>query len=97
LVRVALTAEQVVEYQVETAPPKPSDSRSRAFVERHWELVDELGTDDISAQLEALTPPQLQQLLRDAILEHLDEAAFDDTITSEEGTREDLVERMANL
>jgi len=37
--RVALTARQVIEYNVITAPPKPSDSRMEGFLEQNWELT----------------------------------------------------------
>lgn len=57
--RVALTANQVTEHRLPTAPPKSTDSRSKA-----WEG----GT----CQLEALPPNVIADLLLDAILEHLD-------------------------
>jgi hypothetical protein len=53
--RVALTAEQVDQFALETAPPKPSDSRSV-----RWKG----GT----CQLEALPPDVLAEIVRDAIL-----------------------------
>jgi hypothetical protein len=58
-VRVALTADQVIEHNLPSAPAKASDSRSRT-----WEG----GT----CQLEALPPDVLADLVREAILEHLD-------------------------
>lgn len=52
--RVALTAEQVAEYDLPTAPPKATDSRSKT-----WEG----GT----CQLEALPPNEIASILRKAI------------------------------
>jgi hypothetical protein len=57
--RVALTAEQVDEYELPTAPAKRSDSRSAT-----WQG----GT----CQLEALAPDDLATIVRDAILSWLD-------------------------
>lgn len=57
--RVALTADQVNDYGIQTAPPKASDSRSA-----NW-----LGE---TAQLEAVPPGTLNQLLVDAIEDEYD-------------------------
>lgn len=58
-VRVALTAEQVDEYELPTAPPKSSDSRSAGWAG---------GT----CQLEALPPDVLASIVSDAISEWFD-------------------------
>lgn len=92
--RVALTAKQVVERGVETAPPKPSDSRTVEFVRRNQWVVEELGTDQISAQLEALAPPDLEELLRGAIEGHLDMDLYGDVLAEEQRVREALLERL---
>ena len=52
--RVALTEEQVETMGLETAPPKPSDSRSANWVGE-------------TTQLEALKPPQMKALIDDAV------------------------------
>lgn len=57
--RVALTADQVQIYNLETAPPKASDSRAKAWAG---------GT----CQLEALAPDQIAELLNDAMLAYFD-------------------------
>lgn len=85
--RVALTAEQVIERNVITAPPKPSDSRSAAFVERNWNVVDWAGHEDISAQLEALTPTDLRELFEEVITGHLDMDAYQRQLNLEERQR----------
>jgi hypothetical protein len=58
-VRVALTAEQVAEYKLPTAPPKQEDSRSR-----YW-------TGE-TCQLEALAPDVLAEIVKQAIVDRLD-------------------------
>ncbi len=55
--RVALTAEQVKDYGLPTAPAKATDSRAKAW-------------SGETCQLEALAPDQIAELLRDAI-EHI--------------------------
>jgi hypothetical protein len=75
--RVALTGQQVVDREVITAPPKKSDSRTRGFVEANWDVVEQLGTEDISAQLEALTPQELRDLISEVIEGHMDLDAYE--------------------
>lgn len=58
-VRVALTAQQVREYDLPTAPAKSSDTRSKKWAG---------GT----CQLEALPPNMIADILRSAIFDHID-------------------------
>jgi hypothetical protein len=76
-VRVALTAAQVELYQLPTAPPKPSDSRSR-----HW--------DGGTCQLEALAPDLLAQLVREAIAHELNLDSLAAQIVREDDDRLEL-------
>lgn len=92
--RVALTATQVVERRPETAPPKPTDSRTAAFVERNAWVAEELGTENITVQLEALTPPELTEVVSGAIEEHLDMDAYEAVLAEEQNVRADLLERL---
>jgi hypothetical protein len=92
--RVALTGEQVVDRNVITAPPKPSDSRTRRFVERNHAVVAALGTEEISAQLEALTPSELRGLLSGVIEEHLDMDQYRAVRDEEEDVRAHLLKRL---
>lgn len=59
-VRVALTSEQVAEYQLPTSPAKTTDKRSK-----NW---NGSGT----CQLEALTPDTLASIVREAIVDRID-------------------------
>lgn len=92
--RVALTGEQVVDRQVETAPPKKTDSRTVEFVKRNAWVVDELGSDNITAQLEALTPPELTTLISGAIEDHLDMDLYKQVRSDEELIRTTLVTKL---
>lgn len=75
-VKVALTAEQVEEFEL---PPimqaKESSVHHAKFVERH-------GSDDVF-ELEALAPEQLQDILREAIEAVVDREALDAEIAAE--------------
>ncbi|HEY9713855.1 MAG TPA: hypothetical protein V6C72_10320, partial [Chroococcales cyanobacterium] len=86
--------EQVIEMQVETAPPKPKDARRRGFVERHPEIARILGTEDITAQLEALTPPELRQLISDQIETYIEDDPYNDLLERERVVREELVDQL---
>lgn len=92
--RVALTGEQVVERSVITAPAKKSDSRTTGFIERNYETVEALGTEEISAQLEALTPAELRELVTEVIEGHLDMDVYEEVLAEEEEVRDDLAKRL---
>lgn len=92
--RVALTEEQVMELEVETAPPKPTDTRRRKFIAAHPEIREHLGSDDITAQLEALRPPELIELIQDAIGDRLDRLALGLVEEDEVVLREEIRERL---
>lgn len=96
--RVALTEVQVMDMQVETAPPKPKDARSKGFVERHPEVVEFFGgSEDITAQLEALTPPELRQLIVEQIEAYIEPVAYEDVRERESDIRERLVEGIEEI
>lgn len=79
--RVALTEEQVEHFQLATAPPKRSDTRSRSW-------------DSDTCQLEALTPVQLAGIVESAIAEWIDGDLFDEQVEQE---RADRVQSLAAL
>ena len=83
-VRVALTEEQVEEYEVETAPPKASDSRSR-----NW-----FGE---TAQAEALRPDQLASILEEAIESRLDLETYDEVIAREGKLRDEIKDKLEEV
>jgi hypothetical protein len=59
VIRVALTASQVEQYQLPPNPGKTTDSRAAGFIARHGELVQ--------VELDALDPADLQALFAEAI------------------------------
>jgi|SRR5829696_1419486 len=85
--RVALTPEQITGYAVATTPDeiKPTDSRSRAFLERGL---------DPAAQLEAIPPESLTAIVRQAVETTLD---MDALRSSQEREREEYRQVQAKL
>jgi hypothetical protein len=92
--RIALTGEQVLDREIETAPPKPKDARLEGFIEQHMDVAAALGSYDIAAQLEALPPPELRKLLEDAIEAELDFQALTQVEEEEMVLREEIRERL---
>jgi hypothetical protein len=83
--RVALTSEQVEEYDLPTAPPKETSTRTK-----NWE-----GSQ--TCQLEALPPDQIAQLLREAIEEIIDKDQMDADRETEEEERAEIAEALEKL
>jgi hypothetical protein len=77
-VRVALTVDQVEEYELPTAPPKRSDSRSR-----NWRGE--------TCQLEALPPDVLGDIVRSAIVDRLDQGKLAEQLDVERLERATLL------
>jgi hypothetical protein len=75
--RVSLTAEQVARFQLPTAPPKSTDSRSA-----RW--------DGQTCQLEALAPDVLARIVRGAVMDMLDPDALAEQKDAEQADRREL-------
>ena len=86
--RIGLTEDQVVEHQIETAPPKKSDGRSR-----RWE---EEGRID-SAQLEAVPPELYREWVQEAIEDHTDLAQMQQVIAEGDAEREKISSGLERL
>jgi hypothetical protein len=80
--RLAVTPEQIVTYQLPTAPPKPTDCR--AF------------TGD-TCQAEALAPDVLAGILRAAIEARIDRRALDRVLRRERRMRRELTRRLGGM
>jgi hypothetical protein len=80
--RVALTAAQVVEYDLPPQPGKDTDSRAARFVQRHGRLVQ--------VELDALPPDILQELFTRALAEFWDQSLFKAALAREEADRNTL-------
>ena len=76
--RVALTREQVAEFDLPTAPPKASDTRSAA-----WKGE--------TCQAEALPPDELAQIVQDAIWAWMDDDVLDRHQAAEQSERGQLL------
>jgi hypothetical protein len=82
--RVAVTRAQADAMQLPTAPAKTTDSRSKNF-------------EGETVQCEAIPPDVLNQLARDAILAHVDMAAFEQNLATEKLERERIHAAMKSL
>ncbi len=68
VVRIALNAEQVDEYDLPEQMGKATDTRARGFIERHGKLVQ--------VELDALPPDVLKRLYTEAIAKFWSDAAY---------------------
>jgi hypothetical protein len=78
--RIAVTSEQIEEWDLPTRPTKASDSRAKHF-------------GDISVELDAIEPDTLRTIVRDAIELHLSAEQFEVLKAAEESERE-LITRL---
>lgn len=83
VVRVALTARQVREYQLPVNPGKSTDSRAAGFIERHGELMQ--------VELDALDPDTLRDLYQHAIDRYWDTSMYEAVLAQEEEDRRRLL------
>jgi len=77
--RLAVTPEQVREFNLPTAPPKPGDRRASGQ----------------TCQAEALAPDVLAGILRDAIEARIDRRALNRVLRRERAVRRELIERLS--
>ena len=73
--RIAVTPEQIAEWNLPTRPTKKSDTRSKGF-------------GDISVELDAIDPNDLRDLVQMAIEQHLPPEQFEVLKAAEESERE---------
>ena len=73
--RIAVTEEQIDEWDLPTRPTKKSDTRSKAF-------------GDISVELDAIEPNRLRAIVQEAIEYHLPAKQFEVLKAAEESERE---------
>lgn len=79
--RVAVTEDQAIEFDLDSAPPKATDSRSRNWIGETY-------------QAEALDPGTLADVIQQAIDRHVDADLYRDLLDLEAEEREDLRERL---
>lgn len=87
--RVALTAEQVVSYNLPPMPGKATDSRAAGFIARHGQLVQ--------VELDALDPDDLRALFTSAIEDYCDTSAYEAVLAREDRDRAVLGEALERL
>jgi hypothetical protein len=80
--RVALTADQVEEYDLPPAPGKATDARASAFEARHGRLVQ--------VKLDALPPDTLRELYADELADWWDHDAYQSVLYAEADDRRRL-------
>jgi hypothetical protein len=73
---VALTEQQVIDYDLPPDPGKASDPRASQFFAKYGRLVQ--------VELDALPPDTLHQLYEDALAPYWDQAAYDDVCRREQ-------------
>lgn len=84
--KVALTRDQVDEYEPPPNPAKMSDSRAAGYVAEHG---------DESWEVDALPPEEMTRIVTEALEEHVDQEAMDQVIAQEEEQREQLRDLLA--
>jgi hypothetical protein len=77
--RVAVTTEQITEWNLPARPTKQTDTRAKRF-----------GSQE-SVELDAIEPKHLRQLVEDAILQHVDLDELSVLRTAEQSERETLL------
>lgn len=81
--RIALTMEQIEQYNPPPNPAKITDSRAAAYIAEHG---------DESWELDALTPEVIEQLIRDNVEPYIDRDIMDEIKTAEERDKDLLRE-----
>lgn len=81
VIPVALTMEQIKQYNPPPNPAKIKDPRAGWYLAEHGNQ---------SWELDALSPEALEQIVRDAVIEQLDEAAFEEMLEQENVDKERL-------
>jgi len=87
VVRIALTTDQVEEYDLPHDPKalKMSDSRYSTFLAEHGRYA---------VELDALDPPTLERLVHEAVRSHLDLALFEKEKERQQEEKEEIGERV---
>lgn len=90
--RIAITPDQITHYNIPPAPAKMTDSRYKGMLEREGEAIQ--------VELDAIDPPDLQDIIRDSIDVHFDTKIFDedraDELEKRQGEVTEWVSRMVN-
>jgi hypothetical protein len=82
--RIAVTPEQIAEWDLPTRPTKASDTRAKAF------------GSNLSVELDAIEPNQLRALVQETIEEHLPPEQFEVLKAAEQSEREIITRLVGN-
>jgi hypothetical protein len=81
-VRLAVTPAQIRQFNLPTAPAKKTDTRTKAFEQKHG--------DNGTVQLEALPPDEVAAIVRAAIVTRTDADVFNDNLALERQERAEI-------
>jgi hypothetical protein len=82
--RIAVTEEQITDWDLPTRPTKASDTRAKAF------------GSNLSVELDAIEPNRLRALVQEAIELHLAVEQFEKLKAAEESKREIITRLVGN-
>lgn len=82
--RVALTRDQIDEYELPPQPAKRTDARYESFVEQHG---------DLAVELDALPPEELRRMVRESVLEYFNEAWYKSEIKPKQTEERDYIQK----
>jgi hypothetical protein len=85
--RVAVTFEQIGGLAVDPRPGNPKDSRAKAFVKKHGQLIQ--------VEVEALDPNVLRRLIQARVDEHWD-ASASEAVEKQEHVDRELLKALAD-
>jgi hypothetical protein len=83
--RIAVTEEQIAQFDLPTRPTKASDTRAKAF------------GSSTSVELDAIDPNQLRDLVRKTIEQHLPQEQFEILKAAEQSEREIISRLVGNV
>jgi hypothetical protein len=83
IVPIALTKEQIKQYNPPPNPAKITDPRAKDFIEKHGKT---------SWEVDALKPEVLNEILKQAIEENIDIDKFEEILAEEEADKEKIEE-----
>lgn len=81
---IALTLEQIAEFELPPAPTKKDDTRAADFIAKYG---------DMAVELDALPPDELQKLVRESVEQFVNKSAFD----AERGVEAEEVEEVQRI
>lgn len=82
VLRIALTEEQIKQYNLPPNPAKITDSRCAGYIEKYGES---------SWELDALEPQVISELIEDAVADHTDEDKRDELLKIQDNHRENIL------